>query len=157
MRLLGALMWSFFLLLTLLFERREAGRALAEERGLCLLLAHIKDSLNASPAPLPQVFAAFDDQALAACGFLEKLRSENLAHALDAGLLCLSKEALRPVKEYAAALGKRPYAAERAEAERVLSQMRAQLTESETAYPKRRRLTGTLLFTFGMLALLLLI
>lgn len=157
MRLLGALAWSAFLLLTLLFERREAGRALAEERGLSLLLTHIKDALGSAPTPLPRIYASFENEALLSCGFLETLKQEGLASALASDRLHLSEETLRPIKEYAAALGKRSYAAERSEAERVLKQVNERLAASEAAYPQKRRLTSTLLFTFGMLTLLLLI
>lgn len=157
MHLFGAALWTLFLLLTTLLSGKEAARALDEERGLCRLLAHVKEHLDAAPEPLSSLFASFEDEALARAGFLAVLEREGLASALESGTLCLSESTLCPLKAYAEGLGARSYAAEKAAAQSALSSAKQALTESEAAYPRKRRLTSTLLLTGGALVLLLLI
>ena len=157
MRFLGAGLWSLFLLLAIALERREAARTLAELGGLCRLTAHMKEQLSVAPTPLPRIYATFENEALSRVGFLTCLRKSGLAAALTAHTLSLSEETLRPFLEYAKGLGTRPYREEYEAAKRAHETAVRMLSDAEETYPRKRRLTGTLFFTGGMLLLLLLI
>ncbi len=156
-KLFGALLFTVFLLFCLLLYRREEKRSLAEYRGLCRLVSHIRELLSTAPTPLCEIFAGFKDEALSACGFLPLLQSEGLASALSAGKLHLEKESLSPLSTYAENLGTRLYAEEKRAAEEVCCALQAAFKEKEEAFPRQQKLTGTLFFSGGMLLLLLLL
>ncbi len=155
--LLGAGLWTLFLLLTLFLLGKEERRRLAQYRGLVRLISHIKAALAASPKPLPAIYAAFRDDALARAGFLPILENEGLAAALDADVLHLDEGDILPFRTYAESLGRRLYAEELRAAEELFSSSSLTLKEKETALPRKEKLTGTLFFSGGMLLLLLLL
>lgn len=156
-RRVGVLAFIGFLILTLFLYRREEGRRLAEHRGLLRLVTHLRDRLAVAPLPLDEIYATFHDESLSRAGFLKRLETDGLAAALDAKLLHLSAEELRPVREYAAALGTRPYAEEKKKTEELCHLLSSLVTERETAFPTRTRLVGTLFFSGGVLLLLLIL
>ena len=155
--LFGVLLWSLFLLLTLLHFVKEERRRLAEEAGLCRLIAHIKEALARAPIPLPAIYATFRDDALARAGFLSVLQKEGLLSALSSGTLHIERSALLPLFQYAEGLGTRLYAEERRAAEEMLSALLPAIKEKEAALPRREKLTATLFLTGGGLLLLLLL
>ncbi len=155
--LLGALLWTLFLLAALLLHRREERRRLAEYRGLCRLVQHVREALSRAPEPLSPVFARFEDEALARAGFLSLLREKGLSYALASDTLHLEEAELLPFKDYARVLGGRLYVEERAAIDALASEAAARLSQKEAALPKNERLTGTLFFSGGMLILLLLL
>jgi len=155
--LLGAFLWTLFLFLVLLLHRREEKRRLAEYRGLCRLVFHVKDALARAPEPLPLVYARFEDDALSHAGFLSFLREKGLFHALSCGVLHLDEEDLSPFMSYAHGLGNRLYTDEKAAVAALSSEAAAHLSQREAALPRKERLTGTLFFSGGMLILLLLL
>ena len=156
-RLWGALLWSVFLLLSLFLHGREEKRRLSEYQGLCHLLLHVKGALARAPEPLSVIFADFSDEALARASFLSLLREKGLSYALKSGVLHLEKADLQLFERYAASLGKRLYVEEKAAVDNTLLKAEEILSKKEAAYPKNRRLSGTLFFTGGMLVLLLLL
>lgn len=151
----GALAWSLFLLLSLFYHGREERRRLAEYKGLCRLLLHLKEALLQKPAPLAVLYADFQDGALEASGFLTLLKEKGLSAALASDRLSLSKEDLLSFREYAEGLGKRLYTEELAATRTLLEAATVSLSQKETALPARLKLTGTLFFSGGMLVLLL--
>lgn len=156
-KLWGALLWSLFLLLSLYLHGREEKRRLAEYRGLCRLVGFMKDALARAPEPLSSLYPRFSDDALSHAGFLSVLESEGLAPALASGVLHLDSTELRPFSDYAEGLGLRLYTDERAALDGLYSEVTAHLSQKEAAYPKAKRLSGTLFFTGGMFILLLLL
>ena len=155
--LFGALLWSLFLLLALALYHREEKRRLAEYRGLCRLIEHVRSALASLPEPLPAVYGRFSDDALCRSGFLSLLKKEGLSFALAAKALHLDDDELLPFKEYAEGLGARLFAEEKRATEQLLADVTAILHQKEEALPRKKRLTGTLFFTGGMLILLLLV
>ena len=155
--LCGALLWSLFLLLVLHLHRREEKRRLAEYKGLCRLVGHVKSTLLQTPLPLSEIYERFFDDALDRAGFLPLLKKEGFSVALSAGVLALEKEELLPFEAYAEALGTRLYTEELREAEALLSTVTEEVSAKEKALPVRHRLYGTLFFSGGMLLLLLLL
>ena len=153
----GALLWTLFLLLSLSLHRREGKRRLAEYKGLCRLVAHIKHALAGAPEPQSQIFARFSDDALARAGFLSLLQRDGLLSALSSGVLHLDESEMSPFKEYAEGLGSRLYAEEKQRADALLHTVEEILKEKEASFPGRERLAGTLFFSGGMLLLLLLL
>ena len=157
MRLFGVLLWSVFLLSALLLYAKEEQRRLSEYRGLCRLVAHLRDTLTEKPLPLGEIYATFTDDALSHAGFLPHLKEKGLLFALNSGVLHLSAEELAPFRTYAEALGSRLYAEERSKAEALLSRATATLSQKTLDAPRKKKLASTLFFTGGMLLLLLLI
>ena len=153
----GALLWSLFLLLALRLHKREDKRRLAEYKGLCRLVGHVKSRLLQTPLPLSEVYGCFFDDALDRAGFLSLLKTEGFSAALSAGVLSLEKEELLPFEAYAEALGTRLYTEELREADALLSTVTEEVSAREKALPVRQRLYGTLFFSGGMLLLLLLL
>lgn len=156
-RRIGVLAFIAFLTLTLFLYRREERRRLKEQRALLRLLIHIRDALATAPLPLNEIYADFHDDSLARTGFLCVLTQRGLAAALDARLLHLSEEELSPFKEYAAALGTRPYAEEKKKTEELCRLAAVTLARHEESAPARIKLVGTLFFSGGVLLLLLLL
>lgn len=157
MRLLGVLLWTAFLLLSLLIYAREEKRRIAEYRGLVRLAVHLSDRLTASPRPLPELYADFSDDALSRTDFLDLLKQADLATALAKGRLHLSEAELLPFKDFASELGMRLYTQEVQKAEELVRRTSAALQATEADLPRKRRLASTLFFTAGMLLLLLLL
>ena len=155
--LLGALLWSLFLLLSLVLHGKEESRRLAEYRGLCRLAEHLRCALTHAPEPLGAIYERFTDDALARVGFLTLLKEKGLAHAPASGVLHLEGEELAPFHAYAAGLGTRLYTEEKLATEQLLAAVTAHLTQKETTLPVRRKLASTLFFSGGMLLLLLLL
>lgn len=155
--LYGALLWSLFLLLSLVLHGRAEKRRLSEYKALCHLIAHIKSTLLQAPVPLAAVYADFSDDALEGSAFLSLLREKGFSSALKEGGLSLDEDELTPFKKYAESLGTRLYTEELAAADALLARVTSLLTQKEAALPVRRRLTGTLFFSGGMLLLLLLL
>lgn len=157
MRLLGVLLWTAFLLLSLLLYAKEEKKRIAEYRGLVRLAVHLSDRLTVAPRPLPEIYADFSDEALARIGFLDALSQTDLATALAAGRLHLSPAALKPFTEFSKELGARLYTQEKQKAQELASRVSRDLQQAEADLPRKRRLAGTLFFTAGMLLLLLLL
>lgn len=155
--LFGALLWSLFLLFALVLYHREEKRRLAEYRGLCRLTEHLRLSLAGAPMPLSLIYERFSDDALAHAGFLSSLKSEGLLPALASKTLHLDDDELRPFQAYAEGLGNRLYVEEQRATENLLSDVTEILRQKEAAFPRKKRLTGTLFFTGGMMVLLLLL
>ena len=153
----GALLWSLFLLLALRLHGEEEKKRLAEYKGLCRLVQHVKSALLQAPLPLCDVYERFFDDALGRAVFLPLLREKGLSAALSSGVLSLDREELLPFKEYAEALGTRLYTEELRETEALLQAAKQTAEAKETALPVRRRLGGTLFFSGGMLILLLIL
>lgn len=153
----GALLWSLFLLLALRLHGEEEKKRLAEYKGLCRLVQHIKNSLLQVPLPLCDIYERFFDDALDRAGFLSILKEKGLSIALSSGALSLGKEELLPFEEYSKALGARLYTEELRETESLLQTATEAAEAKERALPVRRRLGGTLFFSGGMLVLLLIL
>lgn len=153
----GAVLFVAFLLVTLFLYRKEEKRRLAEYRGLLRLISHIRNALAVSPRPLFEIYATFTDGALERSGLLPVLKARGFAAALEEKPLPLSEEDTYLLKEYAAALGGRPYAEEKNKTEELYRHLSAGYAERELLVPKRLKLVGTLFLSGGMLFLLLLL
>lgn len=152
--LCGALLWSLFLLLTLLLHGKAERKRLREYKALCRLISHIRSTLLTAPVPLSLVYSDFSDETLSGT-FLSLLKEEGLCSALSKGMLSLEEEELIPFRTYAEGLGRRLYTEELSAAETLLAKATSIATEKEAALPQRCRLTGTLFFSGGMLIMLL--
>ncbi len=156
-RLVGALLWSLFLLCTLLCVRREEARRLAEYAALCRLMTHLRDALSDAPRPLSHIYGSFRDDTLDRIGFSEILQSKGLHSALTSGVLHLEKEALAPLLTYAEAQGERLWEGEKEALAELLSRLRPSYEARRADAPRRARLFSTLFFSGGMMLLLLLL
>lgn len=156
-RLLGALLWSLFLLFTLLYTRREEARRLRELGALCRLITHLRDALSDLPRPLAYIYDSFHDDTLKQIGFLDVLQREGLHSALTSGVLHLEKEVLAPLVTYAEAQGERLWESEKQALSELLSHLRPSYETRQADAPRRARLFSTLFFSGGMMLLLLLL
>ena len=156
-RLCGALLWTLFLLGTLLCTRREEARRLAEYGALCRLVTHLRDGISDTPRPLAQLYADFRDTLLSDIGFLDVLQRDGLHSALQSGRLHLEKEALAPLIAYSEAQGERLWEGEKQALCELLLQMCPKYEARRADAPRRMRLFATLFFSGGMLLLLLLL
>jgi len=157
MRILGVLLWTVFLFLSLSLYAREEKRKISEYRGLVRLMIHLNDRLTAAPRPLPEIYAEFSDESLSRTGFLDMLLQTDLSSALASKKLHLSSSELAPFSEFANELGARLYTQERQKAQELVARVSASLKHAEADLPRKRRLAGTLFFTAGMMLLLLLL
>ena len=155
--LYGALLWSLFLLLAILLHGKEEKRRLEEYRALCRLLSYLRSALLQAPVPLSDIFADFSDPTLSKTEFLSLLREKGFSFALSSKALSVDEEDLLPLKAYAEGLGGRLYTEELTAIDALLAKTASVLAEKEAALPQKRRLTGTLFFSGGMLLLLLLL
>lgn len=157
MKLLGIFFWLFTLFaLVLLYGRSERTR-FAEYEGLCLLIRHIEEQLSSFSRPLPEIYASFENTALARCGFLDHLREGGLSHALATPALSLDKDALLPFRAFASDLGTRRLTEELAACRELRSRLSLSLEERRSDLPRRRKLTSTLILSSGMMLLLFLL
>ena len=76
-------------------------RRLLQNEGLLLLLRHIRTQISCFSSPLPEIYASFENRALADIGFLSLLQAEGLLTALSAceDRLYLEEEELRSLKK----------------------------------------------------------
>ncbi len=157
MKLIGILLFlasalGSVLALSLLERRRTR-----ELEALSSLLCAIQSGMLRHRLPLCEIYAAFENDALAACGFLEDLRKDGLAYALRADTLAIREEELSFLFTYAEDLGKRFLEEEREAAENALAALAARREEHRTEGAKKGKIQRTLLITgAGMLLLLLL-
>ncbi len=157
MRLIGILLFLASALgsvLALSFLERRRTREL---EALASLLCAIQNGMLRHRLPLCEIYAAFENETLAACGFLEELRRDGLACALRADTLALREEELSFLFTYAEELGKRFLEEEREQAQAALAALAARREEHRTEGARKGKIQRTLLMTgAGMLLLLLL-
>ena len=156
MRLCGVLLFlvgAFEILRSVSIAERKRVK---EAEGLYLLLRQIQSDACLRALPLQEIYAAFENEALARAGFLRILREEGLSAALEKKTLSLPEKDLHALLLFARGLGKRFLDEERtacaSAAEDIL-----RLSENYRAeLPRRLKIKRTFLLTgAGMLLLLL--
>lgn len=134
MRLFGAaLIFAVSAALAAVFSRAETVRVRQYE-GMLLLLRKIRTEIACFRTPTAAIYARFENDALAAAGFLPVLRQRGFSAALDdAGeRLLLDGEDMRTLGAFAAGLGRSYPAEEIARCDRAIAELSA-------AYDRRRR------------------
>lgn len=136
--------------------RAEKGR-LAEAEGIYLLLARLQSDIGERGVPLFEIYQTFENEALAANGFLSVLRKEGLARALALYPPAVSADVRRELTLYAAELGGRFLEEERHSAARAVSVMAEGVRQLHAELPRKLKLKKTLFMTgTGMVFLFLL-
>ncbi len=75
--------------------------------GLCRLVGFIRSRIECYNEPLSEIYSEFEDEALEACGFLEKLRSDGFSAAVEqCGDSFSDDELLRSLYDFSSRLGK---------------------------------------------------
>ena len=157
LRFLGSALMTLAALGSVLFLHKLEYRREAELLGLMKLLSFIRSGMLLHRIPLEEIYMRFEEETLAACGFLTVLRREGLCHALTADLLSLSTEELSFLIRYADGLGER-FLSEEEEASAQTRETLQALIEQHRGEKKRSfKMKRTLILTgSGMLLLLLL-
>ena len=140
-------------------ERRRTDEAqIARLAGLLFLLRFTRREIADFRTPLREIYARFEDTALAACGFLCALRADGLASALKKAEpdLALRGEAARTLTELGSHLGRGRAEEELALLDRGISQLDAALAVLRTEAPRTARVRSGL-FTVAALMLTVLL
>ncbi|MBR4204160.1 MAG: stage III sporulation protein AB [Clostridia bacterium] len=84
----------------------EEKRKIRELRALVRLVRHIRESIDGLRRPLPQIFAAFSDPALAENGFLPLLRERGFEAAARETPWRQTEEVKRLLSDFGSSLGR---------------------------------------------------
>ncbi len=86
------------------FECRDICRRI---EGFCRLVGFIRSRIECYDQPLHEIYEEFEDEALEACGFLEKLRRDGFCSALEQTKdVCVDEELTHCLSEFSLQLGK---------------------------------------------------
>lgn len=158
-RMMGA---ALLLALSLYFcrslARMEQGRVRQTE-GILLLLRSLRTHIACFRTPTDEIYAAFENPALAEIGFLATLREAGLAEALSqhAKQLYLDEEELKLLSSFAEELGKSYCDDQLALCDYAQAQMEAALARRRAEAPARTRATRSLVLTGGLMLILVLL
>ncbi len=139
--------------------RRGEERRLREGEGFLQLLRYIRAQIACFATPLPEIYAAFENEALAACGFLAVLREGGIEAALAAcrDSLHAEKAERKTLLEAARELGGGYREQQLATCDYYIGALEELCRTRRAEYPGRLRLGRTLIFCGGGALLILLL
>jgi len=156
MRLCGILLFLVGALEILRMLCATERKRVKEAEGLYLLLRQIQSDACARSLPLAEIYAAFENEALARAGFLRIIRTEGFLAALEKGTLSLPEKDLHTLFWFARGLGTRFLDEEREACANAAEDMLRLSEKYRAELPRRLKIKRTFLLTgTGMLLLLL--
>lgn len=159
LQLIGAAgLISLALYLAVALSKMEM-RRVRQMEGLLLLVRHIRGEIACFRTPVADIYASFQNEALAECGFLAALRERGFYSALMAGreTLYLGGEELAILTAFAEGVG-RSYSAEQiALCDYTLRELEKALARRREEAPKRTRVLRTLSLVGGLMLVILLL
>lgn len=155
MKLLGVLLFLSATALLTAYSSKHERRKYEEAEGLYLLLLHVKHGVFEGALPLSEIYASFENEALAHTPFLVLLKKEGLTHALKECPLPIDEDAKRSLVLYAEGLGKRFFGEEKQAAEKACEAFAQTLEKYRHELPARLKIRRTLLLCGSGMALLL--
>lgn len=157
MRLLGAgLILAASVLLAAALSRSETVRVRQYE-GMLRLLRAIREEIACFRTPTAAIYARFENDALAAAGFLPVLRERGFSAALTAAgeRLLFDAEDARTLSAFAAGLGQHYPAEEIALCDRTIAELSASYDRKRREAPGRARAARSLVLCGGAMLVLL--
>lgn len=155
MKLLGVLLFLSATALLTAYSLKRERRKYEEAEGLYLLLLHVKHGIFEGVLPLSEIYASFENEALAHTPFLALLKKEGLAHALKMCPPPIDDAARHSLILYAEGLGKRFFGEEKQAAEKECTAFSQTLEKYRHELPARLKIRRTLLLCGSGMTLLL--
>ncbi len=130
-----------------------------QTEGFLLFLRYIRTKISCFRTTVEDIYASFENQALAECGFLDALRQDGFAAALAKARpqLYLDEEELRLLYTFSEALGQSYSEEEVALCDYAASEMEKAMEKRRTEAPRRTRVAHSLVMTGGLTLVFLLL
>ncbi len=132
-------------------------RRVSEGEGVLLLLRHIRTQICCFSAPLPEIYASFENRALSDAGFLELLRRDGLTAALTDGEIFLEESERRALFSFAEELGKSYRNDQLTLCDSYIAELEQGYERKKTELPRKSKLYRSLILTGGLMAVILMI
>ena len=158
-KLLGAATITAFAFFTSFHLSHLLLARIRQLEGFLQLLRTTRDKIVGFRTPTPEIFAAFQNEALEASGFLPALRGGDMKSALDGARsgLYLDDEELAPLIEFAASLGSGFATEEAARCEVAITAVERALEVRRGSRPSATKLSRTLVVGASLAVILVLI
>ena len=137
------------------------GRKCREEcdilSGICRLISAIRSGIEGYGMPLCEIYASFNDKALADCGFLDELRRSDFTTSLEKTDFPFLGDGTRTLlKDFSLDLGRSPAEDQIRLCEATLSVLEAELNAKREALPGKLKVVRTVTLSMTFMAIIIL-
>jgi len=140
-----------------LLRARALRRTLLVEDAFARLIRFIKDQIETIRSPLPEIYAAVQNDVLEECGIVSRLRDEGWDSAVEEVSSLCSPACLELLRSFGKGLGKSDAKHQSELCEWHLRQLETVLAKEKEQVKKDARLSVLLGITVGLMAVLLLL